>query len=168
MKVRVVSMGLVTGLTAFVALTASALAGPDGSDSGTMCVLNTRLAPENEVRTTPNTSTASGHAQVKVRNDGTIELKSFVLNRGDETFTRAHIHGPASSAGNAGIVVDFLEAGVPVASLTGETITFMTDGRPRASAAPNIGGLICARPDQYYVNFHSTTEPGGAIRGQLG
>ena len=33
---------------------------------------------------------------------------------------------------------------------------------------PNIATLLCAAPDQYYVNFHSTTEPGGAIRGQLG
>jgi CHRD domain len=167
MKVRLVFVGLVVSLTAFVGITTAAVAGPDGSDSAAMCVLNTRMLPENEVRATPNTSVASGHAQVMVRNDGTIEFKTFVLNPADEVFVRAHIHGPASVTGNAGIVVDFLEAGVPVASLGGKTITFMGEGMVRAGN-PNIATLLCATPDLYYVNFHSTTEPGGAIRGQLG
>jgi CHRD domain len=167
MKVRLVFVGLIASLTAFVSLTTAALAGADGSDSAAMCVLNTRLLPENEVRTTPNTSVASGHAQVKVRNDGTIEFKTFVLNPAGEVFNRAHIHGPADATANAGIRVDFLEAGVPVASLTGKTITFMGEGMVRAGN-PDIGALMCARPDLYYVNFHSTAEPGGAIRGQLG
>lgn len=167
MKVRLVFVGLIASLTAFVGLTTVALAGPDGSGNGAMCVLNTQLLPQNEVRATPNTSVASGHAQVKVRNDGTIEFKSFVLNPGDEVFNRAHIHGPAGTTGNAGIVVDFLEGGIPVTSVDGKTITFMADGRVRAGN-PNIATLLCASPGQYYVNFHSTTEPSGAIRGQLG
>ena len=139
MRVRLVFVGLISGLTMFVGMTAVAVAGPDGSDNGTMCVLNTKLAPENEVRTTPNTSIASGHAQVKVRNDGTTEFKSFILNPAGETFHRAHIHGPAGTTGNAGIVIDFLEAGVPVASLSDETLTFMADRRPRATAPANLG-----------------------------
>jgi CHRD domain len=167
MKVRLVFVGLIAALTTFVGLTTVAVAGPDGSDNAVLCVLNTRLLPENEVRATPNTSVASGHAQVKVLNDGTIEFKTFVLNPADEVFTRAHIHGPASAAANAGIVIDFLEAGVPVASLSGKTITFTGEGRVRAGN-PNIATMLCATPDQFYVNFHSTTEPGGAIRGQLG
>jgi hypothetical protein len=167
MKVRLVFVGLIASLTAFVGITTAAVAGPDGRDNAAMCVLNAQLLPENEVRTTPNTSVASGHAQVKVRNDGTIEFKSFVLNPADEVFNRAHIHGPASTTMNAGIVVDFLEGGVPVTSVDGKTITFMADGRVR-TGNPNIATLLCAAPDQYYVNFHSTTEPGGAIRGQLG
>ena len=168
MNVRLVLVGLIAGLTSFVGMTAIAVAGPDGSDNGTMCVLNTKLAPENEVRTTPNTSVASGHAQVKVRNDGTTELKSFVMNPAGEVFNRAHIHGPAGTTANAGIVIDFLEAGVPVASLSDETITFMADGRPRSTTPANIGELLCANPQLYYLNFHSTAELGGAIRGQLG
>jgi hypothetical protein len=165
MKLRLVLVGLVASLTAMVGLTAVAVAGTGGSDSATACVLNTKLLPQNEVRTTPNTSVASGHAQVKVRNDGTIEFKSFVLNPGGEVFNRAHIHGPAGSNANAGIVVDFIEGGIPVASVTGETITFMTEGRVRGTFDPM---LLCAAPTQYYVNFHSTAEPSGAIRGQLG
>lgn len=166
MKVRLVFVGLIACLTAFVGLTTVALAGPDGSSNAAMCVLNTRLLPENEVRTTPNSSIASGHAQVKVLNDGTIEFKTFVLNPGGEIFTRAHIH-EGNATTNGPIRVDFLEGGVPVASLSGKTITFTGDAMVRAGN-PNIAALLCASPDQYYVNFHSTTEPGGAIRGQLG
>jgi len=169
MKLRLVFAGLVASLTALVGLTAVAVAGPNGSDNGTACVLNTKLTPEAEVRTAPGDpvdSIASGHAQVKGRNDGTIEFKSFIQNPGGEVFNRAHIHGPAGPTANAGIVVDFLEGGVPVATLTGSTITFMTEGRVRGTFNPM---LLCSAPDQYYVNFHTTPlDPQGAIRGQLG
>lgn len=167
MKVRLVFVGLIAGLTTLIGLTTVALAGPDGSDSAAMCVLNTRMLPKNEVRATPNTSVASGHTQVKVRNDGTIEFKTFILNPASEIFVRGHIHGPAGVTGNAGIVVDFLEAGNPVASLEGKTITFTGEGRIRGNN-PTMGATLCAAPDQYYANYHTTTEPSGAIRGQLG
>ena len=167
MRVRLVLVGLIAGLTMLVGVTATAVAGPGGSDNGTMCVLNTKLLAENEVLTPPSSSLASGHAQVKVRNDGTIEFKTFILNPGGEVFTRAHIHGPATAMGNAGIKVDFLEAGVPVASLSGKTITFMGEGVVRAGN-PTIATLLCANPELYYVNFHSPINPSGAIRGQLG
>lgn len=166
MKVRLLFVGLIASLTTFVGITAVAVAGPDGSENATMCVLNTRLLAENE----PNgasTSQASGHAQVKVLNDGTIEFKTFILNPNDEgeRFNRAHIHlAPAGS--NGPIHVDFLEGGVPVDELTGRTITFTGIARPRAAFAG--GAALCAAPEMYYVNVHSNLFPGGAIRGQLG
>jgi hypothetical protein len=170
MRRRVVFVGLIAGLTAFVGVTAAAVAGPGGSANATMCVLNTRLLAENEVTNTgapASTSLASGHTQVKVRNDGTIEFKTFILNPGGEVFTRAHIHGPAPAGQNTGIRVDFLEGGVPVASLTGRTITFMGEGMVRPGN-PTIATLLCQSPELYYVNYHSVAFPGGAIRGQLG
>ena len=165
MKVRLLFVGLIASLTAFVGITAAAVAGPDGSDSAAMCVLNTELRAENE----PNgasTSSASGHVQVKVRNDGTIEFKTFILNPNDlEIFLREHIHF-APAGVNGPIHVDFLEAGNPVAQLDGRTITFMGVGRPRAAFAG--GAALCSSPEQYYVNVHSNLFPGGAARGQLG
>jgi hypothetical protein len=33
---------------------------------------------------------------------------------------------------------------------------------------PALGAAICANPSEYCVNYHSTTFPTGATRGQLG
>lgn len=167
MKVRLTIVGLVSTLTMLVGLTAVAVAGPDGSDDATACVLNTQLKPENEVRAT-NTSVASGHAQIKVRNDGRIEFNVFVLNPAGEDFQVGHIHGPATFEQNAGIVVDLLGGPAGGSSFDGKTTTLMGVGVPRASAPADIASRICSTPELYYVNFHTTVEPAGAIRGQLG
>ena len=159
MKLRLVFVGLVATLTTLVGFTAVAVAGPEGSDSGTACVFNTQLSPENEVRpantTDPVDSVASGHAQIKVRNDGTIEFKVFVLNPAGELFRVGHIHGPAAAGSNAGVLVD-------------TTMTLMGEGAPVATAPADIAARICANPELYYVNFHTAVDPQGAIRGQLG
>jgi len=122
-----------------------------------MCVQNTQLAAANE--TTGSTSTATGHAQIKVLNDGTIEWKVFVLNPDGETFVAGHVH--RSPAGVPGAVVLPLHTSGPTADPqirdTGES-----------TAAGTLGEAICADPSNYYVNYHTTAFPGGAIRGQLG
>jgi hypothetical protein len=125
-------------------------------------VFNVQLTSEQE----PNgasTSESKGHAQIKVLEDGTMEFVLTINNKSDETFTRSHIHkGPAGV--NGPIHWDFLEAGVPVASIGGQPATLRVIARPRAAAV--LSDLL-AHPDQYYVNVHSPTFPGGAIRGQL-
>jgi hypothetical protein len=144
-------------LLAALAAVGPAGAQPGGGDQGTMCVHNTRLAAANE--TTGSISTAKGHAQIKVRNDGTIEWKVFVLNRGGETFIAGHVHiGPA---GVAGPVVLPLHTG---AATTARQIR----DRGESSTSGTLGAAICANPANYYVNYHTTACPGGAIRGQLG
>ena len=130
---------------------------PGGGDQGTMCVHNTRLVAANE--TTGSISTAKGHAQIKVRNDGTIEWKVFVLNRNAETFIAGHVH--IAPAGVAGPVV------LPL-HLTGSTTARLIRDRGESSTAGALGAAICANPSHYYVNYHTTAFPGGAIRGQLG
>ena len=130
-----------------------------GSDGA---VFNTDLRSDEE----PNgasTSESKGHAQVKVLSDGTVEFTLIINNKADETFTRAHIH-KAPAGANGGIHWDFLEAGVPVASIGGQPSTLRGVGRARSAAV--LADLL-ANPDQYYVNVHSVLFPGGAIRGQL-
>jgi len=146
---------VLTVIAALVAAT-SATAGPNGSDEATMCVLNTQLSAAEE--TTGSTSTASGHAQIKVRNDGTIEWNVFVLNPDGETFTAGHIH--LAPVGVAGPVVQPLH-------MSGNTTDMQIRDTGEASPA-DLGAAICANPSAYYVNYHTTAFSGGAIRGQLG
>jgi hypothetical protein len=130
-----------------------------GSDGA---VFNTELRADQE----PNGASSSeskGHAQVKILADGTVEFTLIINNKGNETFNRAHIHKAAAGA-NGPIHWDFLEAGIPVASISGHPSTLRGVGRARSAAA--LADLL-ANPDQYYVNVHSVVFPGGAIRGQL-
>ena len=125
-------------------------------------VFNVQLRSEQE----PNgasTSESMGHAQVKILADGTMEFTFTINNKSGETYTRAHIH-KAPAGVNGPILWDFLEAGNPVPSITGQPVQLRGIARPRAAAS--LADLL-AHPDQYYVNVHSTVFPGGAVRGQL-
>jgi hypothetical protein len=138
------------------AFPAATAAGPSGSDQATMCVFTTQLRAENEVP--GSTSPATGATQIKVRNDGTIEFKTHILNPDNETFFAGHIH--VAPAGVAGPVVQSLFVDGPTSERQ-----IMQSGDV---SNPALGAAICANPSAYYVNYHSTTFPAGATRGQLG
>jgi Cu/Zn superoxide dismutase len=144
---------------ACVVAVTTASAAPAQSGNGVMCVLHAKLAAKNE--TTSSTSTAKGHTQIKVRNDGRIEFKSQINNKNNETFIAGHIHqAPVGVAG--GIVVPLF--GAPTPQTSARHI------KQKGVATPNAGttgAALCASPSAYYVNYHTTTFPGGAIRGQL-
>ncbi len=159
------SAAIAVAALAAVALSASAGAGPNGSENGTMCVLNTQLRPENEVPT--STSTASGHAQIKVRNDGTIEYKVFIHNPGEETFFGGHVHqAPAGSPGP--IVVPLFGGSTSEKNFHQHGELTPVDNPATARDESMIGTDICNNPAGYYVNYHTLTNRPGAIRGQLG
>jgi hypothetical protein len=145
-------------LAGSIAVVAAGLAtGKNGH--GVMCVLHARLTAASE--TTGSTSAASGHTQIKVRNDGTIWFKTAILNPKGETFVAGHIHlAPAGVAGP--IVVPLFGPPSPA--------TTATHIKQRGQATPGTGTTgagICANPSAYYVNYHTTAFTGGAIRGQL-
>ena len=153
-------VGLVAACAAAVPATTAAKETPNGkSGGGTMCVLHARLSVNDE--TTGSTSTAKGHTQIKVRKDGTIRFKTQILNRNHETFVAGHIHqAPAGVAGP--IVVPLFVAPAPATSAR--------HIKQRGTVTPNAGTTgadLCENPGAYYVNYHTTAFPGGAIRGQL-
>jgi len=152
---RLCISALVAVVTA-LAVATSVTAGENGSDGATMCVYTTQLRAENEVPT--STSTAWGNSQIKVRNDGTIEFKTHIVNPDAELFLAGHIH--FAPAGVAGGVVQPLFQGGPT-----------TDSQIMQSGEvsnPPLGAAICANPSAYYVNYHTLANLPGAVRGQLG
>jgi CHRD domain len=136
------------------------------SDGATLAVFNTILRSENE----PNgasTSESKGFAQIKVLADSTIEFTLVINNKDAETFNRAHIH-KAPVGVNGGIHWLLLEAGNPVADISGQPAILRGTARPNPALVPppNLQDLL-EKPDGYYVNVHSRLFPGGATRGQL-
>src|SRR5919197_3201704 len=142
-----------------IAVVLSAGAAPAKSPKGTSCVLHAKLSAKSE--TTGSTSVAKGHTLIKVRNDGTIEFKTHILNKTNETFVAGHIHqAPFGVAGP--IVVPLFVSPTPP--------TNARHIKQSGVATPNAGTTganLCANPSAYYVNYHTTAFTGGAIRGQL-
>ena len=152
---RVLFLVLLVGLLAWPAVSVA----PAKTGRGTMCVLHARLAAKSE--TTGSTSTAKGHTLIKVREDGTITFKTQINNPGRETFIAGHIHlAPVGVPGP--IVVPLFVA--PSPPTTARHI------KQSGTATPNpgtTGADLCQNPSAFYVNYHTTAFPGGAIRGQL-
>jgi hypothetical protein len=69
--------------------------------------------------------------------------------------TMAHIHGPAPAGKNAGVLIWLAKKGEPVASPIKGQVT-LTAQQGQELLAGN-----------WYINIHTTKNPGGEIRGQL-
>jgi hypothetical protein len=145
---------------------AAALDVGDEPDAATACVFTTQLRPENEVLPTPPadpdqviTSVASGHSQVKIRTDGTLELRTFIRNPAGETFVAGHVHGEALAGANAPVVVPLFASEGDASAQIRQVTELAID--------ETLAARICEAPERFYVNYHTTLDPGGAIRGQL-
>jgi hypothetical protein len=115
----------------------------------------------------PTTSRASGRAKIEME-ESEMEFDVRIDNPARESFTMGHIH--RAPRGENGSIVRFLFPNVPE-NEEFEARGFPTGARLRVEGegtiAPPLAAEICARPEQFYVNFHTTQFPAGAIRGQL-
>jgi CHRD domain len=131
-----------------------------GSGNGTVCVLHAKLRAKNE--TPPTTSTAKGFTLIKVRRNGTIEYKTHINNKAHETFIAGHIH--QAPVGVAGPIV------LPLFSGPATDARQIKNRGSVPAATPTqqqFASQLCQNPSAYYVNYHTTAFPAGAIRGQL-
>ena len=150
---------IVCVVAACVGIAATASLAPAKNGHGVMCVLHAKLSARSE--TTGSTSIAKGHTLVQVRADGRIQFKTKILNKGGETFVAGHIHeAPVGVAGP--IVVPLFVSPAPPTSA--RQIRQRGDATPEAGTT---GADLCENPSAYYVNYHTTAFPAGAIRGQL-
>jgi len=112
----------------------------------------------------PNASTATGTATVVLDVTQTQLSISVQFANLIGTYSASHIHGPAAVGVNAAVRWGFV--GAPAgwvfsnANRDGVLTNFSVTGVTAAEVANLNNGL-------YYVNVHSTTFPGGELRGQL-
>jgi CHRD domain len=124
------------------------------------CLSFTKLTPENEVRPPdtpdPVESRANGFTLIHIRGD-TLRVVTVIFNPARETFVAGHIHiGPVGV--NGGIVVH-LFAGSSNSLVFAHSDTHPIDEQTASDICGNLAG--------YYVNYHTTQDPQGAVRGQL-
>jgi uncharacterized protein (TIGR03437 family) len=139
-------------------------------------VLMTQLSPANEVPAVTGLN-ASGAATVMLLTtasaDGTITSGEAIFDANytgfpeGTLFTGFHIH--AGRAGNNGpIVINTGMSGQVPAVANGEGNLRYEAEVPMtaANAVSALNGLLSA-PQNYYLNLHTTANPGGAVRGQM-
>jgi hypothetical protein len=112
----------------------------------------------------PNSSPATGTTALRLNHGQGSVCYDMTVSNLTTPPSMAHIH-KAPAGTNGGIVVHlFGSGGAPAPTTTSFTITnFCQTGVDQALVKD-----IIQNPDQYYVNVHTQTFPGGEIRGQLG
>jgi hypothetical protein len=112
------------------------------------------------------TSTATGTASFTSSTSGATTTISYTVTvSGNLTgpLTAAHIHGPALTGVNAGIIVPLTVTGT---GTTGQLIqgSFTVTGHATINMAQLLVHMLAG---QTYVNLHTAANPGGEIRGQI-
>jgi CHRD domain len=103
-------------------------------------------------------SGATGYAYLSINDTNdriTYSVAAFDL---PGTLTAAHIHGPINPLTGNGPIAANLE-------LTGLNSGFVAT---KSTTDPALAAAILANPANFYFNLHTTTCPGGALRGSLG
>jgi CHRD domain len=116
---------------------------------------------------TPVDTDATGRATFEVgATSVSFEIEAEDLN---QAFA-AHIHGPATTETNAGILVTLFSQAQPGLDIADGTLSAGTFPSSTFSINPNVtldSVLVLMRNGMAYVNVHTVANPGGHIRGQI-
>lgn len=113
------------------------------------------LTPQQE--NPPTVSNGFGNATVTLDPSHTSINVRLSVSGLTSPINNAHIHGEAPSGTNTGVVINFLPA---INIVNGQMNTTF-------SIEKSLGDKIAANPHLYYINVHTTQNPGGEVRGQL-
>ena len=124
--------------------------------SATAVRAETFFAYLNGAQEVPAVSTgATGYARVVLNESAGTITYTVVFRNFSSAQTASHIHAPAAIGATAGVAINFGTVGGTSGTITGT-----------ASITPTQ--IAQLRAHQGYVNVHSTNNPNGEIRGQLG
>jgi len=135
----------------------------------------TQLLPANETPPITDTSTANVIVWVHVIRDnggnitsGSVDFDVSTRFSSAVTVTGLHIHNaPAGTAGSIVVPTDVNGGANSIAvDATGRVRIQKQVQVPAPATVATIADMI-ANPQNYYVNIHTTGNPGGAMRGQI-
>ncbi len=175
-RTTVLTTFLLVAAAALVVVAAAGGRGGPGNDNrgnkqqrnAAVIVFDLRLVPRQEVpRITNLRAAARGSLTLDVTRDTAGAITSgeavFYFNYdfpGSVTIIGLHVHQAAKGA-NGPIVVDSGTASFTDADGDGNVTAVVT------GVSPTLLQAILARPQDYYVNLHTSVNPAGAIRDQL-
>lgn len=137
----------------------------------------TNMSTANEVPPITGVDTAAtGWVTAKINRDaagaitgGTVTFDVNYTSTGSNTFTGLHIHHPGAAGVNAGVVINTGIGGTSTVegAAGGGNITRVVDV-PSSNTA-GVAALVdlISRPDNAYVNLHTTQFGGGVVRSQM-
>lgn len=147
---------------------ASILGGSADNATAPPTIFNTQM--RNELESPACASDAKGHAHIDVGQDGSINSRVTLVNKG-ERVRFGHIHHLNQGA-LTGPIIWWLTSPVGTdLDLTDKHLTFVQAGTFVSNThftdhATALAALL-ANPQEFYVNFHSDNCPGGFARGFL-
>ncbi len=98
---------------------------------------------------------------------GTVDFTVRYQFPGEVTITGTHIHRGAAGINGPVLIDSRISAANPVVDATGRGEIVRTAQVPAGSANVAVIEDLLANPDGYYLNLHTSVNPGGAIRAQM-
>jgi uncharacterized protein (TIGR03382 family) len=123
--------------------------------SADIIIVNVDIEPGQEVSAPAlGGATPSGSATVTINTDTSFVEIMGTYSGMTSNVTGSHLHGLAGFGVNAGILISLSNSGGTSGSFSGSGTLSMA----------NFDGLMAGNT---YINVHTTTNPGGEIRGQV-